>query len=546
MDNPPLIPVMGLHALSYCERLFYLEQVERILIADAAVFAGRTLHRDIQLEEEESGRWASVEVTSEKLGLIGKVDCLRKRDGSIIPYEHKRGRVRKENKQAVAWPSDALQVSAYAMMIEECEGKSIDEGRVHYHHDNITVRVPLDEDARQSVISAINRARELMNSVERPPITRNEKLCVKCSLAPVCLPEEERFAEDKSWEPIRLFPADIEGKTLHIISNSAHIGRTGESLKIESREGDKTYHITNVTALVLHGYPQVTTQAIHLCAKYDVPIHWISGGGYYTTGLINGQHGVQRKLRQYKALVEPDFCLELAKKMAVSKIKSALRYVLRVTRGSDRQNGKVEESLTIMRTSMHNISRANNLDSIRGHEGMAGRAYFAVIPELIKENVPAEMHYSGRSRRPPKDRFNALLSFGYSLLYQAVLQAIMVVGLEPAIGFFHTPRTSAHPLVMDIMELFRVLLWDMVVIGSVNRMQWNPDLDFNVTPEKVWLSAEGKKKAITLFEKRLEETWKHPVIGYSLSYSRLIELEVRLLEKEWTGQPGLFARMDLR
>jgi CRISPR-associated protein Cas1 len=96
------------------------------------------------------------------------------------------------------------------------------------------------------------------------------------------------------------------------------------------------------------------------------------------------------------------------------------------------------------------------------------------------------------------------------------------------------------------MELFRVPLWDMVLIGSVNRLQWDPAGDFAVTPGRVWLSQNGRKKAIQLFERRLTETWKHPVVSYSLSYARLIELEVRLLEKEWTGRPGLFARMRIR
>jgi CRISPR-associated protein Cas1 len=138
------------------------------------------------------------------------------------------------------------------------------------------------------------------------------------------------------------------------------------------------------------------------------------------------------------------------------------------------------------------------------------------------------------------------LSFGYALLYQNVLQAILAVGLEPALGFFHTPRSSAHPLVLDLMELFRAPVWDLTLIGSVNRLQWEPVGDFQVTPGRVWLSDSGRKKAIELFEKRLCDTWRHPALGYSLSYGRLIELEVRLLEKEWTGRPGLFAQMRLR
>lgn len=152
----------------------------------------------------------------------------------------------------------------------------------------------------------------------------------------------------------------------------------------------------------------------------------------------------------------------------------------------------------------------------------------------------------GRSRRPPKDRFNALLSFGYGLLYQAVLQAVVAVGLEPALGFFHKPRSAAHPLVLDLMELFRSPVWDMTVVASVNRGLWDAEEDFSISPGRVWLSETGRKKAIRLFEERLEETWKHPVIGYSLSYGRMIELETRLLEKEWCGTPGLFGRMRMR
>lgn len=120
------------------------------------------------------------------------------------------------------------------------------------------------------------------------------------------------------------------------------------------------------------------------------------------------------------------------------------------------------------------------------------------------------------------------------------------MGLEPALGFFHTPRSAAHPLVLDLMELFRVPVWDIAMIGALNRRQWDPRSDFIVARDHVWLSDQGQRKAIELYERRLEERWKHPITDYSLSYARTIELEVRLLEKEWTGEPGLFARARLR
>src|SRR5437870_309744 len=183
-----------------------------IRLADASVYAGRTLH--VEIAREEEGEWHSLNLESESLGLRGRIDCLRRRDGSIIPYEHKRGRAARTRDEQQpptsahasaspasskfgspsAWPSDRLQVAAYAMLIQEVTGQQIPEARVRYHQDNVTVRVPIDAAVRKDVLSAIARARELSAMVERPPVTTNENLCVKCSLAPACLPEEARWA----------------------------------------------------------------------------------------------------------------------------------------------------------------------------------------------------------------------------------------------------------------------------------------------------------------------------------------------------------------
>lgn len=546
-NTEPLVRVMALHALAYCERLFYLEEVEEIRVADAAVFAGRRLHEELKQVEEESGALTSVEMSSDSLGLVGKTDCLKRADGGIVPYEHKRGRAKKEGKIYLAWPSDALQVSAYGMLLEEHSGQEVTEGRIRYHADNVTVRVPLDDEARQSVRQAVARSIELRQSTERPPVAENDRICIKCSLAPVCLPEEERLTADAHWEPLRLYPAGLEAKTIHVQEPGSRISRSGNTLKVHTTSGSAmSLPVNEVGAVVLHGYTQVTTQALHLCANHEIGVHMISAGGKYMAGLVPGPGGVQRKLRQYEALSDGETRLNLARKLAMAKIESSLRYVLRATRSRSRESPDAPNAMDAMRDALKKAAHAKTEDELRGHEGYAGRAYFSALPTLIKDTVPDQLRFTKRTRRPPKDPFNALLGFGYSLLYQAVLRSIVAVGLEPAIGFFHTPRSSAHPLVLDIMELFRCPLWDMPLIGSINRLQWDPAQDFAVSPGKVWLSSSGRKKAIQLFEKRLSETWKHPVVKYSLSYARLMELEVRLLEKEWTGQPGLFAKMRLR
>src|SRR5690348_7185738 len=159
---------MSLHALAYCPRLFYLEEVEEIRVADDRVYAGRELHTS--LEADEDGEQTQLELADPELGLVGKVDAIRRRDGSLLPYEHKRGKCRRDGKAAGAWPSDRLQVIAYANLIQSATGQSVTEGRIRYHADNVTVRVPFDDSARQDLADAMTTARRLRESTERPPV----------------------------------------------------------------------------------------------------------------------------------------------------------------------------------------------------------------------------------------------------------------------------------------------------------------------------------------------------------------------------------------
>lgn len=542
--SDPLIRVMALHALAYCERLFYLEEVEEIRIADAAVYAGRRLHEELAADE---GEIVSLVLESESLGLRGKVDCLRRRDGRLIPYEHKRGRSAKGADGPEAWPSDRIQACAYALLLEEHTGVPIEEARIRYHASNVTVRVSVDETARAEVHKAIARARELRQSVERPPVTENDRLCLRCSLAPVCLPEEERLAKDESWEPLRLFPQDRERQTIHVTAQGARIGRGGETLTVTDTEGNKqTFPIREIGEIVVHGYAQVSTQALHLCASQEIGIHWVTNGGRYIGGLAAGAGPVQRRIRQFEALRDPGPAFRLARRLVIARTSSQLGFLLRATRGKERTHSGVDAAIQGVRNALRLASHAEGIDALRGHEGDAGRHYFAALPALLRDDLDERFCFQGRNRRPPQDRLNALLSFGYALLYRDVLQAILAVGLEPAFGFLHRPRSTAHPLALDLMELFRVPLWDMPLVASVNRLQWDADGDFTCAGKQVWLSDQGRKKAIEIYERRKEDQWKHPITGYSLSYARLIELEARLLEKEWTGEPGLFARMRLR
>lgn len=575
ITNTSPLRVMSLHALLYCERLFYLEEVEEIRVADFAVYAGRRLHEEIVPLDDESPERRSFDVASELLGLMGKVDAVRKRDGRWIAYEHKRGRcMRGDKKQVLPWPSDRIQAIAYAALLTETLGEPVLEARVRYHADNVTATIAIDEQAIADLKLAIERARQLQETTDRPPVTSNENLCIRCSLAPVCLPEEERLAPDlaivdtetepshsvsdaTSTEPQvakktpTLFPSLRQKQTLHVCTPKSRIGRSSETLVVTSEDENRkeikqTIPIQDIDSVVIHGYGQITTQAIHLCSYHGVAVQWMSFSGKFAAGTAASPGRVQQRIRQYAALQDEPTRLRLARALVHAKVEMQLRYLLRCTRGGKSNRTAIATEIELIRVSLRGIDRAESAGTLLGYEGTAARAYFASLPAILSNNIPAELVPKGRSKHPPLDRFNSLLSYGYSLLYGLVERTALSVGLEASFGFYHRPRSSAPPLVMDVMELFRTNIWEIPLVGSINRMQWDIDHDFTVTSQKVWLSDSGRRKAIAIFEERLNETYVHPHTGQSLAYARMVELELRLLEKEWTGHPGMFAKLRLR
>jgi CRISPR-associated protein Cas1 len=575
----PTLRVMSLHALAYCERLFYLEEVEEIRVADEAVWAGRQLH----LELDEPGDVVELTLESAALGIRGRLDALRRRSGEIYPVEHKRGRAKRgSHGEPIAWESDALQASAYAMLLEEHAGKPVAEARIRYHRDNVTVRLPIADAERAAVVRAVARARELTRSPDRPPVTEDERKCVRCSLAPVCLPEESRFADAEATSspltevrepgapipnstaprtgtppgkptiaptltPVRLYPPDTERRSLHVVSHGARVGRSADAFEVTEREGERTkIGAREISDIVLHGHAQITTQALRLCANEEIPVHLIAASGAHVGTFSGASGGVQRRIRQYRGLTDDAFALALARRLVMAKIEMQLRHLLRSSRKDDALRAAIQDQVDAIRGSLRRAAHAGDREVLMGQEGSAARAYFTALAALVNPEAGEELRPRGRSRRPPEDRFNALLSFGYALLHRDILSAILRVGLEPAFGVLHQPRSAAFPLALDLTELFRVPVVDMAVLGAVNRRTFHPDRDFAITGRQVWLSDNGRRTMIDVYERRKHEEYRHDVLSFSLSYARMMELEARLLEKEWSGEPGLFARFRIR
>ena len=544
----PTFRVMALHALVYCERLFYLEEVEELRVADQAVLAGRTLHEEL----DEQGDLVSFTLESSTLGIRGKVDAVRRRDGSLFPVEHKRGRaMRGSDGTPQAWDTDRIQATAYALLLEEHTGETIKEARIRYHKDGVTVRLPIRFADRLEVQDAVFRARLIASRPVRPAVTVHERKCVRCSLAPVCLPEEARLARshgtDAAPTPVRLFPIDQERRSLHVLTHGARVGRSGDTLQVSELEtAPVRVGPRELSDVVIHGHAQITTQALRLCADEEIPVHFVTSSGAYLGSFHGPSGGVQRRIRQFKGLGDDAFAMGLARRLIAAKVEMQLKHLLRGTRKEAALRARVEEALVTMRQSLAACHKAATREELMGQEGNAARAYFSGLEAMVVPEAGAEMRPSGRSRRPPEDRFNALLSFGYGLLYKDVQSAILRVGLEPSFGMLHQPRSAAFPLVLDLVELFRVPVVDMAVLGAVNRRTFDVIEDFAITARQVWLSESGRKKMIETYERRKHEEYRHDALGYSLSYARMMEVEARLLEKEWSGEPGLFATFRIR
>lgn len=360
------------------------------------------------------------------------------------------------------------------------------------------------------------------------------------------MPEEERLVDLPEREALRLYPEDRELLDLHVATPGSTIRRSGDKLLVESRDGERqTLPIEQLSSVTLHGAVQITTQTLQLCTDRGIHVHWASGGGKYMGSVMKAAGGVQRRLRQYKGLVEEETRLRLSRALVTAKIESQLRYILRLSRGNGARS-ELNEAIDQMKQALKGVRKASNASTLLGYEGAAARAYFSGFGLFTRAHESEGLGFNGRRKRPPADPANALLSFLYSLLYRDCVQAIITAGLDPAIGIYHQPRSTAYPLGNDLTELFRVAVVDMIVLGSIHRRQWDVREDFVSAGQQVWLSETGRKKAIALYERRKQDKWKHPVIGYSLSYARAFELEARLLEKEWSGKPGLFAMNRLR
>ncbi|MBN1815263.1 MAG: CRISPR-associated endonuclease Cas1 [Anaerolineae bacterium] len=297
-----------------------------------------------------------------------------------------------------------------------------------------------------------------------------------------------------------------------------------------------------LSEVVLVGQVGATTPALLMLLDEGIALSFVTRAGTLR-GRLTPPSPKNLPLRhaQYERARDADFCLAVARAIVDGKLRNSRALAYRIRRSHPQTCGERRSAdsraiaarwLERIEGAVEAVAQADDMDSLRGIEGAAAKAYF----QVLREGLRPEMTFEKRTRRPPRDPANALLSFGYTLLTQNLITACEVVGLDPYDGFFHADKYGRPALALDLVEEFRGPVVDSVVQLVINKRIIGPD-DFEPGPEGgIYLSDRALRKFLRQYTQRLNTCIIHPHYGRRLTYQRVFEAQARLLAKTVQGE----------
>jgi CRISPR-associated protein Cas1 len=276
----------------------------------------------------------------------------------------------------------------------------------------------------------------------------------------------------------------------------------------------------------------ITTPVIQELCRRDIPITWLSHGGWFY-GITHGMShkNVDLRRRQYAAAADSERSLVLARRFVQAKIANC-RTLLR--------RNHPDPPAAVLQDLKEDIRRAGQterMDVLLGVEGTAAHRYFSLFAEMLRPPTDElkTFEFGHRNRRPPRDPVNALLSLAYAMLAREWTVVGQSIGLDPYLGFYHQPKYGRPALALDLMEEFRPLVGDSLVLTVVNNGEITAE-HFVEALGAVSLTAAGRARFIEAYERRLSQEITHPVFGYRISYRRVFEVQARLLGRYLAGE----------
>lgn len=542
-----LLPARMINEFVYCPRLFYLEWVEARFADSDDTRLGQQVHRRVDTEsgaaplpdDGELRAARSVTLSSERLGVIAKLDLIEGDGGAVVPVDYKKGHPQPDGEP---WPSDAVQVCLQALVLRE-HGYRCDYAEVYYAETRQRVRVDLAADRISWVRDVVADARGVADRSSVPlPLVGSPK-CVRCSLVGLCLPDETNaLLARQDQPPRRLVPRDPDQRPVYVTEPGSFVGLRSGRLEI-TRDKEKlaSFRMLDVAQLAVFGRVQVSTQALQECFARGIPVLWLSSGGWLH-GFAQGQPSKYVELRRRQTAVHAQGGAGLAQEMIAGKILNCRTLLRRNARGD------VFRTVASLKRLADQARGADNFSTLLGIEGTAARMYFGALPSMLApaaEPFGAEFSQLGRNRRPPPDPLNALLSFCYSMLTKDLVAVTLGVGLDPYLGIYHRSRYGRPALALDLAEEFRPLIADSVVIGMLNNGEIGPS-DFIRRAGAVQLTADGRRAVLRAYERRLDTEIRHPVFGYRISYRRVLDVQARILAAVLVGEIPAYTPMVTR
>jgi CRISP-associated protein Cas1 len=322
--------------------------------------------------------------------------------------------------------------------------------------------------------------------------------------------------------------------TLYITQDDSFIGKTDERLTVKA---DKKQLIDvpmiKVEGIVVLGRATISPAAVIELLERKIPMSFMTRTGRFLGRLepeLTKNIFVRRS--QWGAAGETVQSTHVVQGFVRGKLKNYRNLIMRHLR--DYPDSDLQRAIDDLEQAIASVDRTHQIPSLRGVEGHGSAVYWRAFPKLIRAEG---FTFSTRNRRPPTDPVNALLSFGYSLLRHDIQGALNIVGFDPYLGYLHTERYGRPSLALDLMEEFRPLIVDAMVLAVINRKTLTPQ-DFTSEPlsKAVSLSDDGRRTFLRFYEQKKQSEFKHPVMGRKCTYQESFELQVRFLAKYLMGE----------
>ncbi len=539
-DEELLLPARMLNEFAYCPRLAYLEWVQGEFADSADTVEGRLRHQRVDKPrtnrveegEEERVHTTSVDLSAPAEGLVAKIDLVESGQDGVLPVDYKRGK--RPHLAQGAWEPERVQLCAQGLILRE-NGYRCEEGVLYFTSSRERVRVAFDEELVRRTRELAESMRRTMGEAQVPPPLEDSPKCPRCSLVGICLPDEVLLLtrpDTGGQHPVRpLAPLRDDALPLYVQKHGARIKKNGDTLEVHcDDERLAVARWMEISQIVAFGAVQMSTQVIQEACRRGIPITYLSSGGWFY-GMIQGMphKNVELRCRQFALAADGQMSLGLARSFVQAKIANC-RTMLR--RNHD---GLPEGVLDGLREDAGRAERATSMETLLGIEGAAAHRYFSCFGGMVRSRDLGTFDFNGRNRRPPRDPVNALLSFAYSMLARELTVALLGVGFDPYLGFYHQLRHGRPALALDLMEEFRPLIAESVVLTVINNGEIRAG-DFIQRMGAVALTPPGRGKFLAAFERRMGHEVTHPIFGYRISYRRVLAVQARLLARYLGGE----------